>query len=175
MKGLSNTYTCVRLCLCAKSLQSCLTLCDPMDCRPPGSSVYGILQARKLEWVSLPSSRGSSPPSDRTCVSCNSCITGKFFTAEPPVKLICVSILPQTHLPSWLPQNIKQSFLCYTVGPCWSSFLNIGVCTCPSQTLYLCLPLILPPCNISSLFNSVSLFLGNNEFLMVVHKMSWGN
>ena len=38
-----------RLCVHAKSLQLCLTLCDPMDCSPPGSSVYGILQARILE------------------------------------------------------------------------------------------------------------------------------
>ena len=47
-------------CLCAKSLQPCLTLCDPMDCSLPGSSDQGILQARTLEWVPLPSSRGSS-------------------------------------------------------------------------------------------------------------------
>ena len=40
--------------------QSCLTLCDPMDCSPPGSSVHGILQARILEWVAIPFSRGSS-------------------------------------------------------------------------------------------------------------------
>ena len=53
-----------------KSLQSCLTLCDPMDCDPPGSSVYGIVQARILEWVAMASSRGSSPPRDGTCVSC---------------------------------------------------------------------------------------------------------
>ena len=38
----------------------CLTLCDPMDCSPPGSSVHGILQARILEWVAIPFSRGSS-------------------------------------------------------------------------------------------------------------------
>ena len=41
------------VCTCAKSLQSCLTLCDPMDCSPPGSSVLGISQARILEWVAL--------------------------------------------------------------------------------------------------------------------------
>ena len=52
----------------AKSLQSCLTFCNPMDCGPPGSSVHGILQARVLEWVAVPSSRGSSPPRDRTCI-----------------------------------------------------------------------------------------------------------
>ena len=55
-------------------LQSCLTLCHPMDCSPPGSSVHGILQARTLEWVAMPSSKGSSPPRDRTCVSSVSCI-----------------------------------------------------------------------------------------------------
>ena len=47
-------------CLHAKSLQSYPTLCDPMDCSPPGSSVHGILQARTLQWVAIPSSRGSS-------------------------------------------------------------------------------------------------------------------
>ena len=45
---------------CAKSLQLCLTLCNPVDCIPPGSSVHGILRARILEWVAMPSSRGSS-------------------------------------------------------------------------------------------------------------------
>ena len=46
--------------MCAKSLQSCLTLCDLMDCSPPGSPVHGILQARKLEWVAMSFSRESS-------------------------------------------------------------------------------------------------------------------
>ena len=50
------------LCMPAKSLQSCLTLCNPMDCSPPGSSVQGTLQARILEWVAIPFSRGSSQP-----------------------------------------------------------------------------------------------------------------
>ena len=58
------------VCMCAKLFQlSCLALCDPMDRSPPGSSVHGILQARILEWVGIPFSRGSSQPSDRTCVS----------------------------------------------------------------------------------------------------------
>ena len=54
--------------------QSCLNLCDPMDHSPPDSSVLGILQARILEWVAMPSSRGSSQPRDQTHVSCISCI-----------------------------------------------------------------------------------------------------
>ena len=57
--------------------QSCPTLCDPMDCSPPGSSVHGSLQERILEWVTMPFSRGSSQSRDRTQVSC---ITGRFFT-----------------------------------------------------------------------------------------------
>ena len=44
--------------------KSCLTLCDPMDYSPPGSSVHGILQARILVWVAMPFSRGSSQPRD---------------------------------------------------------------------------------------------------------------
>ena len=50
---------CVCVCLVT---QSCLTLCDPMDCSPPGSSVHGSLQARTLEWVAMPSSKLSSQP-----------------------------------------------------------------------------------------------------------------
>ena len=60
--------------MCAKSLQSCPTLCHPMNCSPPGSSFHGVLQARVLEWVAVPSSRGSSPPRDQTCISYVSCI-----------------------------------------------------------------------------------------------------
>ena len=54
--------------------ESCLTLCDPMDCSPPSSSVHGILQARRVEWVAMPSSGGSSRPRDRTRISYMSCI-----------------------------------------------------------------------------------------------------
>ena len=57
--------------------QSCLTLCDPLDWGPPGFSVRGILQARTLEWVAIPFSRGSSWPRDGTGVSR---IAGTFFT-----------------------------------------------------------------------------------------------
>ena len=53
-------------CMRARSLQSCPTLCDPMDYSLPGSSVHGILQARIGEWVAIPFSRGSSPPRDQT-------------------------------------------------------------------------------------------------------------
>ena len=69
-----------KACMPAKSLQSCLTLCDPMNCNPPGSSVHKILQARILEWVAIPFSKGSSWTRDWTCVSYVS--AGRFFTTS---------------------------------------------------------------------------------------------
>ena len=73
------------LCICdpCTVAQPCPTLCDPMDRGPPGSSVHGISQARILEWVAISSSRGSSWPRDRTCISG---IAGGFFITEPPGK-----------------------------------------------------------------------------------------
>ena len=79
----------------AKSLQSCPTLCDPIDGSPPGSSVDGILQARILEWVAMSSSRGSSQLRDQTRVSYVSCIGNGFFTTNTTYigwcKIIAVS------------------------------------------------------------------------------------
>ena len=76
-KGPEN---CKMGCCAVLSHQSCLTLCNPMDCSPPGSSVHGILQARILEWVTISYSRGSSWPRDWINISCISCIAGKLFT-----------------------------------------------------------------------------------------------
>ena len=81
----STTY------VCAKSLQSRLTLCHPMDYSLPGSSVHSVLQARILEWVAMLFSRASSWPRDRTCVSC---LAGRLFTTnhlESPIIIACVS------------------------------------------------------------------------------------
>ena len=69
-----SSVVCVCLCECLVA-QWCPTLCDPIDCSPPGSSVHGISQARILEWVTISSSRGSSWPRDRTCFSHVSCIS----------------------------------------------------------------------------------------------------
>ena len=68
------------LCVCVRAhliIRSCPTLWNPMDCSPPGSSVHGILQARRMEWVAIPSFRGSSQPRNQTQVSR---IAGGFFT-----------------------------------------------------------------------------------------------
>ena len=71
----------MHVCMCSVA-QACPTLCDPMDCSPPGSSRHEILQARLLEWGAMPS-RGSSQPKDITRVCC---AAGGFFTAELPGK-----------------------------------------------------------------------------------------
>ena len=60
-----------------KVTQSCPTLCDPMDCSLPGSSVHAILQARILEWIAVPFSRGSSQSRNQTQISL---VAGGFFT-----------------------------------------------------------------------------------------------
>ena len=69
-------------CECMLSHFNSVRVCDPMDCRPPGSSVHGILQAGILEWVAMPSSRGSFPLRDQTCISYVSFIGRWFFTTS---------------------------------------------------------------------------------------------
>ena len=66
---------------CCLVSELCPTLCNSLDHSPPGSSVHRISQARILEWVAISSFRGSSPPRDRTLISC---LAGRFFTTEPP-------------------------------------------------------------------------------------------
>ena len=85
-------------CMCAKSLQSRLTLCDRVDHSLSGSSVHGILQARILEWVAMPVSRGSSQPRDWTRVSYVSCIGRQFLYH------LCY-VIPQQ---SWWEWNILE-------------------------------------------------------------------
>ena len=83
------------MCVCVHTLvtQSYLTLCNTMDCSPPGSTLCGIFQARILKWVAISSSRGSSQPRDQTHMSCISCMdrwilyhcaTGKPMPYERP-------------------------------------------------------------------------------------------
>ena len=80
-KSISSLRRCWAL-LCLVT-QSCPTLCDSMDCSPPGSSVHGILQARILGWVAISCSRGSSWPKDWTQVSC---LASGFFTTKSSQK-----------------------------------------------------------------------------------------
>ena len=70
-------HVCVCVCVCVLVTQLCLTLGSPMDCNSPGFSVHGIFQARILEWVAIPFSKGSSQSRAQTQISH---ITGRFFT-----------------------------------------------------------------------------------------------
>ena len=83
-------------CVCSTCL-SCVRLCGPEVCSPPGSSVHGDFQARILEWVAMPSSRGSSRPRDPTCVSYVSCI-GRRVPLVRPGKPTRSGILARTVL-----------------------------------------------------------------------------
>ena len=69
--------------MCVLSHFSRAWLCNPMDCSPPGSSVHGILPARILKCIAMPSSRDFSQLGDRTRISCGSCIAGGFFIIGP--------------------------------------------------------------------------------------------
>ena len=96
--------------LCIQSHQSCLTLCDPMDHSPPGSSVHGILQPRTLEWVAISSSRGSSLPREGTHIPHVSCIGRRvvyhwFHLGSPADKK---NVLNLSSLPSRWKEGIER-------------------------------------------------------------------
>ena len=74
------SYVCV--CVRAESLSRVPTLCDPMDYSPPGSSVHGILQARILEWVAMPSSRDLPDPGMELSSLSSTALAGRFFTTN---------------------------------------------------------------------------------------------
>ena len=103
--------------------QSCPTLCNPMDCGLPGSSVHGILQARILEWVAIPFSKGSSWPRDWTQVSH---IAGRFFTiwatTEAQIYLLLLLLL--------------------------SRFSRVQLCATPSTVAHQAPPSLLVACKI---------------------------
>ena len=88
MQGLTSWFFCrlcmlafcSSMCVCAKLLQLCLTLCNPMDYSPPGSSVHGILQARILQWVACPPSGDLPNPGIKPVSLKSPTFVGRFFT-----------------------------------------------------------------------------------------------
>ena len=78
----------VYVCVCVLATQSCPTLCDLMDCSPPGSSIYGILQSRILDWVAFPFSRG---PSRTRCEPWSPTLQAYSLLNEPPRKPLLYS------------------------------------------------------------------------------------
>ena len=102
-----------RACMPAKLLQSCPTLCNAMDCGPQGSSVHGILWVRVLEWVAMPSSRGSSLPQLQTYVSYVSCIRSQAgsLPLAPPGKPESRYHFCLIHLSESLAQTLTHKYL----------------------------------------------------------------
>ena len=120
-----SAFLCVFLCfsiciplLCihvhAKSLQSCPTLCDPMDCSLPGSSLHGVLQARRLEWVAVPFLQGIFPPQGWNCISGVSC-TGRRVLGSPSLLYLllhtCFHHMPSFHYPCCMFKPVKELLL----------------------------------------------------------------
>ena len=154
----------------AQLLHSCLTLCDLMDCSLPGSSVHGILQARILEWVAMPSSRESSQPRDGTSISMPLASASRFFTTSAPWKahstscssvqlLSCVLLF----VTPWT--AACQASLSITNSQSLPKLMSIES-EMPPNHLILCQPLLLPP----SIFPSIRVF--SNESVLCIR---WPN
>ena len=131
----------------AQLLQSCPTLCDAMDCSLPGFFVHGIFQSRILEWVDMPSSRGSFWPRDQTRVSC---FAGRFFThwatweALQDIQFSSVQLLSRVYL--FVTPWITARQACLSITNSWSlpKLMSIKL-VMPSSHLILCHPLLLLP------------------------------
>ena len=106
-------------CECAKLLHLCWTLCDAVDRSLPGSFVHGILQARILEWVAMPSSRGSSWARDQTCLYC----TGRIFFVCLPLNHLRSSDLVRSASRSCersaCPEEMELRKWCFCIGAEW--------------------------------------------------------
>ena len=132
--------------LCTLSRFSCVWLCNPTDCSPSGSSVHGILQARILEWVATPSSRGSSQPRDWTQVFR---FAGDSFLSEPPEKRKTIGVGSLSSLQGNCPnQELNQAFL-----HCRWILYQLNYLGSPKIFIWLCWVLVVA-CGIYSLIRN---------------------
>ena len=110
----SLCYIAASVCVCTKSLQPCPMLCEPMDCSPPGSSVHVILQATTLEWVAMPSSRGSSRPRDWISASLRLLHRQVGSLPLAPPGKPWVNIWPHNSTPRRYPRELK-TYVCKNI------------------------------------------------------------
>ena len=108
---------------CCLVAQSCPTLCDPVDCSLPGSSVHGISQVRMLEWVAICFSRGSSWSRVRAESFVSPTLPGRFFTTEPAGKSFFYDATPQ------MVSNLNE----------WEDLMTGLICSLPLLFTWLCL------------------------------------
>ena len=156
---LLHLYIC--LWVCAKLLQSCPTLCDPVDCSPPGSSVHRILRARILDWVDMPSSKKYSWPRNWNHISC------RVFTTEPLRKHLYIHIYAYIYISSVVqlcltlcnPMDCSIPALTNPRGLLKLIYIESVM---PSNHLILCRPLLLLP----SVFPSIRVF--SNESVLCI-------
>ena len=97
-------------CVCCLITKSCATLCNPMDCSLPGSSVHGISQARILEWVAISFARGSSWLRDRTCISCTDMQSPSVLPPRKPLLLLQIPLGTRSLRSSWLLFVMKKFY-----------------------------------------------------------------
>ena len=95
--------------ICAKSLQLYLTLYDPMDCNPPGSSVPGTLQARILEWVAMPSCRDLPNPGTEHASLTSPAVAGRFFATALPLDHYLGVVFCSSHRKRMPDPNVSSS------------------------------------------------------------------
>ena len=126
--------------------QTCSTLCNPMDYSPLGSSVHGILQARILEWIIIPFSRGSSQPRDWTQVSCTA---GRFFTVWATREDCLMSFISSNIQFIWISLVVSNMSFQASLNqdPKVFILLSLIVMSSKSLTLTVSLPPFIPPCN----------------------------
>ena len=158
-------------CMLAQSLQSCPTLWDPMDCSLPGLSGHGILQARILEWVAIPSLKGIFPTQESNPVSWGSYTSGGFFTdwatgeAQDPHYYSVIAWLQQggklaTNLQSNRNCNFHKT-KCQTLNiPCVCICISMYVCM--YFVIYICTIIYTKPVLHTHIFQGTIYFLSNN-------------
>ena len=150
--------------MCARLLQLCPPLFDPIDCSLPGSSVHGILQARILEQTVMPFSRGSSRPRDWTQVFH---IAGRFFTMWARREALSLGIFPSCWknlqwlpiLHSWKVKSHTDPMWSVPKSLSWSLSLRSTLCLSHTETLIssnvLCFLLYSGPCPCTSLAQNI--------------------
>ena len=157
--------------------QSCPTLCNPMDCSSPASSVSGIFQARILKWVAISNCKGYPWPRDGTSISSVSCIGQWILYPVPPetqfsdvfayiLSFLTLSPSPSSHSPR-SSQSTDLSSLQYTAGSHYYLFYT-WQCVYVNVTLSICPTLPFPPVSICSFSTSGSLFLPGKQVHLTI-------